>query len=683
MFAEGTIVRKELLGPDAEHRLRHEVAVLERLRGIDGVAQLVDAPRYPGSIVMADAGDANLAGSAKPLAVNGLIGFAVELARVVAGMHRRGVMHRDIGPANIVISGSGAPCLVDFALATSFAEIRPAFTHHNRITGTLAYLAPEQTGRTGRSVDHRADLYALGATLYELATGELPYGSDGPLGLTRDRSAGLPVPPAVVNRAVPGTLSEIIVRLLEKEPDDRYQSAEGVIYDLERLGDVNTCSTAAPQVGEHDFPLRLLSPSRLVGRDGEMAALEAAFEDALAGRCRGVLVGGAPGVGKTVLVDELRPVVAGGGGWFVAGKFDQYRRDLEFDALCQALRALGRLLLAEPEDELAEVRQRILETVGPDAGLLTAALPEFSALLAVPSDPGDPLTARVRVQRASVAVLRAVASRTRPVVLFVDDLQWAGRTPVGFIDLVLNEKHIEGLLVVGAYREDEVAALAALMSRWREQAGVRHLRLANLPAPSLVTMVTEMLHVEQAAAAGLVEVIEPRTSGNPLETVELLSTLRSDGLLTATATGWRWDRAVVRAHLGQAHAAGSPAARVESMPARSRRLVEAMACLGGRAEASVLQAATGEPAPVVERRLVPALDEGLLVLEPGVDEVVWFCHDRIREVILGGLDPPRRRELQLAMARRLATVPELFAAAAEQYLPVVDAVDDPAERSHL
>ena len=318
---------------------------------------------------------------------------------------------------------------MDFALATSLAEIRPEFTHHTQIVGTLAYLAPEQTGRTGRSVDQRADLYALGATLYELATGSPPFGSGDPLRLIHDHLARVPVPPAEVNPAVPKPLS-----------DDHHASAgEGTRQPLpDRRGRAprpaavaGRPATGALRVGEHDVPLRLLPPSRLVGRDDEVAALQAAFEDALAGRCRGVLVGGAPGVGKTALVDELRPVVTGSDGWFVAGKFDQYRRDLEFDGVYQAFRALGRLLLAEPEDELAELRERILDAVGANAGLLTAAVPEFAALLGVAPDPGDPLTAQVRAQRNAVAVLRAVASRKRPVVVFVDDLQWAGRTPAG------------------------------------------------------------------------------------------------------------------------------------------------------------------------------------------------------------------------------------------------------------
>ncbi|HVH24575.1 MAG TPA: AAA family ATPase, partial [Pseudonocardia sp.] len=685
LFLAGrTVIRKEPLGPDAERRLGHELGMLERLRGVDGVAQVLDEPRYPGSIVVADVGGTSLAGLTKPLAVDVLIELGLELARAVAGMHSRGVMHRDITPANIVISGRGAPCLVDFALATSVAEMRPEFAHHSQIVGTLAYLAPEQTGRTGRSVDQRADLYALGATLYELATGAPPFGMGDPLRLTHDHLARLPVPPVEVNPAVPKSLSDIIMHLLEKEPDHRYQSADGVSYDLERLRDAPTGPEAgALRVGEHDLPLRLLPPSRVVGRDDEVASLQAAFEEALAGRCRGVLVSGATGVGKTALVDELRAVVTGGDGWFVVGKFDQYRRDLEFDAVNQAFRALGRLLLAEPEDELAEVRERILDAVGPNANLVTAQVPEFATLLAVAPDAGDPLTAQVRSQRAGVAALRAIASPKRPVVLFVDDLQWAGRPPLGFVDLVLSEESVEGLLLVAAYRDTEVDAahpLAAPLSRWRDQADVVRLRLDNLPVSGSVAMVAEMLHVNRAAAAGLVEVIEPHTSGNPYETVELLNALRGAGVLIATATGWRWDAGAVRAHLGQSEVAGLLAARVEVLPAASLQLVEAMACLGGRAEVSVLQAATAAPAGGVEQRLAPALEDGVLVVEPGVQVAVRFRHDRIREGILGGLDPPRRRSMQLGMARRLASVPELFAVAAEQYLPVVDAVEDAAER---
>jgi predicted ATPase/signal transduction histidine kinase len=687
LFLPGrAVIRKEPMGSGAEGRVRHEAAILERLRGVAGLAQLAQAPRYPGSVVLQDAGEMSLAALARPLPVDELAGLGLGLARAVAGMHRRGVIHGDITPANVVVADDGTACLVDFALASSFAEIRPEFTHHAQITGTLAYLAPEQTGRTGRPVDQRADLYALGAVLYELATGGPPFGLGDPLRLIHDHLARIPVPPAEANQALPAPLSEVIMHLLEKEPDNRYQTADGLAYDLERLRQAQARPPAAVfRAGEHDVPVRLLPPSRLAGRDGEVAALQGAFEGALAGRCRGVLVAGAPGVGKSALADQLRPVVTGADGWFVAGKFDPYRRDLEFDAAHQAFRALGRLLLAEPEEELAKLRERILGALGPNAGLLAAVLPEFAALLAVSPDPGDPLTAQARVQRAGVQVLRAVASRKRPLVVFLDDLQWAGRTPLGFVDLVLGEEPIEGLLLVGAYRDEDVDAahvLAAPLSRWREEAGVRHLRLGNLPSPGLATMVAEMLHVDRSAA-GLAAVIEPHTCGNPYETAELLNALRRDGLLTAAAAGWRWDEAAVRAHLGRSDVAGLLVAPAAALPEQSRAMLEAMACLGGRAELSVLQVAAGEPAGAVEQAVAPPLDEGVLVAEPGAHPAVRFRHDRIRDVILHGLDRQRRRALHLAMARRLARVPVLFAVAAEQYLPVIDAVDEAAEQRHV
>ena len=313
-------------------------------------------------------------------------------------------------------------------------------------------------------------------------------------------------------------------------------------------------------------------------------------------------------------------------------------------------------------------------------------LPEFAALLGVPPDAGDPLTAQARLQRAAVAALRAVASRKRPVVLFLDDLQWAGGTPLGFVDLVLSEEPVDGLLLAGAYREGDVDAahpLAAPLSRWRDQAGVKHVRLDNLPASGLAAMVAGMLHVDLVTVAGLAGALEPHTRGNPYETVELLNALRRDGLLTATAAGWRWDAAAVRAHLGRSGVASLLAARAAALPEKSRRVAQAMACLGGRAELSLLQAATGESAGVVDQALAPALEGGLLVAEPGAHPAVRFRHDWIREAVLGGLDPGRRRAVQLTMARRLAAVPELFAAAAEQYLPVVGAVTDAAERRQV
>jgi len=675
------MIRKEPRGPGAEQRLQHEVEIGERLSGISGVSPLLGTQSYAGSILFEDLHGISLADVPTPLDVYELTRLALGLTRVVAAMHGRGVVHRDINPANVLLSGAGRePFLIDFTLATTFTEIRPDWTHHNRIVGTLAFLAPEQTGRTGRPVDQRADLYALGATLYQLATGEPPFGVGDPLRLTHDHLARVPVPPAEVNPAVPAGLSAIIMHLLEKEPDNRYQSADGLIHDLARLRDGETLA----RVGEGDVPHRLLAPSRLVGREYEIAELGAAFTAALSGRCRGAMVSGPPGVGKTSLVDELRPIVAANGGWFVSGKFDQYRRDLEFDGVHQAFRALGRLLLAEPEEELAAVRERILRALGPNAGLATAVTPELAALLQVPADVGDPKTVQVRAQRNAVEILRAVASRKRPLVFVIDDLQWAFRTPLGFVDTVLSgHEKIDGLLLVGAYRESDVDAthpLAPMLSRWdRQDARLLHLRLGDLPPSSLVEMLEDMLRLDSQRAADLAEAITPHTLGNPYDTVELLNALRHEGVLEPGGGGWRWETGALRA-LGRTDVAELLAERADAMPPMTKALLEMMACLGGRVDMNVLHHASGLPAPVVEERLAPALDEGLLVLGPGAQEAAWFRHDRVQEAILNRLGPQRQHDVRLDLARRLGEAPEFFDVAAQQYLPVVDSLSDPDER---
>lgn len=618
LLPAGSVIRKEPLGPGARWRLRHEVDILERLAGVEGVAHLVaagpdgPAPALPaaeldgagsalladrggvplagiGGLLLADVGGADLSRRVTPMDPAELVDLAGALARAVAGMHGRGVLHRDISPANIVVNRAGnRPYLIDFALATTATEIQPGFAHHNEIVGTVPYLAPEQTGWTGSPVDQRADLYAVGATLYELATGAPPFGSGDPLRIIHDHLTQVPVAPSVVNPALPAGLSDVVMHLLEKEPDDRYQSAEGLALDL-----VLVHRGACVRPGEHDLPERPLTPSRLARRKRETGELRAAFTDAVAGRCRGILVAGAPGVGKTSLVNELRSIVAGAGGWFVTGKFDQYRRDQEYDGVRQALRALGRLLLAEPEGSLDEVRERLLGGLGPGAGMAAAVVPELAVLLRIPPKAGDPMTAQVRAQRGAAETLRAVASRERPLVIFVDDLQWAGRTPLGVLDLILGgEQEHEGLLVVGAYRDDEVDAthpMAPMLARWRRQpAGPRHLRLRNLPPPDQAAMVTDLLRLPPERGRQLARLIAPTTRGNPYDTVELVNSLRHDGLLTRVAGRWRWAPETLRARLARADVIELLRARVAALATPARETLAAAACLAGQVDFELL-----------------------------------------------------------------------------------------------
>jgi diguanylate cyclase (GGDEF)-like protein len=663
--------------------------MLRRLAEVDGVPRLTPDCGDAGAIMLVDEGGGSLAAAvaaAEALAPVELVSMALDLARIVAGVHRCGVMHKDINPTNILVHGGRhLLTLIDFDLATTFAEERPGFTHESMIAGTLAYLAPEQTGRTGRPVDQRADLYGLGCTLYELAVGEPPFGAGDPLQLTHDHLARVPTPPNELAPAVSPALSDIILRLLEKEPDRRYQSAEGLVHDLARLAEPEHAGGARFVLGARDFPLRLSPPSRLVGRDAEIAVLRSAFDDAVADRGRGVLVCGVPGVGKTALIDELRSVAAERAGWFVTGKFDQHRQDVDADAVQQVLRGLGRLLLAEPEDELAGLRADILGGLGSNAGLAAALVPEFALLSGVSpqASSGDPSTAGVRLQRVAVDLLRVIASPLRPVVMVVDDLQWAGATSLSFVDTVLSDGDLPGLLLVGAYREAEVDAahpLSAMLSRWQssDAAPVR-IRLANLAPTQLGTLLGQMLRMPAAEAARLAEAIGSRTDGNPFDTVELVNALRRDAALVPTPAGWTWDATTVHRYLGRGDVFDLLSARMLTLPEATLALLEMMACLGGEVRVDLLEVASGLFTAAVEDTLLPALEDGLLVMDQAGDASVRFRHDRVQQASYGRLDRERRRDLHLAVARRLARRSGLGVVAATQYLPVVDALTDPAE----
>ncbi|UFS69886.1 AAA family ATPase [Geomonas sp. RF6] len=674
----GSVVCKEILGPNSLKRFQHERGIMERLAGIAGVPRLA-AGEYPaGTIAMEDS-------SARPLEdllqqgvkLHECLTICTRLADTVAALHRAGVAHKNIAPGNILLSGSGlAPLLIDYSLATTFAEERPPFVHHNEIAGDLHYLAPEQTGRTGRSVDERADLYALGAVLYRLAAGRPPFQHSDPLQLIHDILGRNPLPPGEVNEALPPLFSAIVMRLLEKEPDARYQSAAGVAHDLKRL--LRDPASSFP-LGERDFPLRLTPPSRLIGRDREIAALAEVLDGALEGRGAAAFIAGGAGVGKTALVNELRAVVTARRGWFVSGKFDQYRRDPASTATVQALRAVGRLILAEPEERLSSCRERLLAALGQSAGLVAGSLPEFAAVLSVPPElmPDDPVEAQARLFRGALTVLRTVVSPEQPLVMFLDDLQWAGQSSFAFLDDLLSDQELDGFLLVGAYREPEVDAthpLTPLLRRWEALPSVALvLRLQNLPAEGVERLLGEMLRLKHRESAALARAVAPRTGGNPYDTLEFVNALRNDGILRLGGEGWNWDESAVRHYLGSGDVLEVLSQRLASLPEEAAMVLKTVAALGGSVDEGVLSVASGScglPG------LAAALEDGVLILEQGGGtdggNALRFRHDRWQQCVYDGMGEKERIGLHLELARRLAPLPHLALLAAEQYLRCLD-----------
>ena len=675
----GTVIRKELIGPDASARARNEAAVLGRLAGIEGVVALVAPYQDDAVVLVQDGGDVTLADLADGRAVPPpqILEIIRRLAVSVGAVHRCGIVHQDLNPSNVMMR-DGRPLLIDFELSRSGADARRPAVEVASIAGTLAYIAPEQTGRTGRPVDRRADLYALGVVMYELATGQRPFTDDDPLALIHHHLATVPRLAHHVNPGVPPALSLIIARLLEKEPDRRYQTADGLAYDLGRLASLSRADTAAFVPGERDFPARLEPPAALVGRTDEVAALRRAFTAAIEGGQVPVTVCGPAGIGKTALIAQLRSAATAAGGWFVTGKFDQYRQDSGQDAVTHAVRRLARLLLAEPEESLAGLRPRILRAMGANAALVAAIVPELATLLDLVPQIGDDRSdkrVRARLVRGLLALVRGVVSGRRPLVIVVDDLQWAGTASIALVDS-LATTDLPGLLLVGAYRESELDAahpLSAVMARWNALT----IRLRDLAPSGVAELLAHMLRTPVGDVVDIATTIHRRTGGNPFDTVEFVNALWHDGLLAPGDTSWHWDIGAVHRYVGDTDGLGLVAGRIAHLPTGSRQILKVMACLGNDVDLELLRAASALPAADVAERLAPVTDDGLVVQAA---DTVFFKHDRVQQAAYGAMPARVRRLIHLTLARRLVTSPRFAPVAAAQYLPAVEHVSDPAER---
>jgi predicted ATPase/signal transduction histidine kinase/predicted Ser/Thr protein kinase len=683
-----SFVRKEYMGAHAAQRMRNEKSLLKRLAGVEGVAQLAKAAHGTDALVLEDCGGTSLAqliqsGTAGTEAV---LALASQLARTLAAVHKAGIIHRDINPTNILVSDSRDAVLIDFDLA-ALAEQQPAAKSDGQIVGTLSYMAPEQTGRTGHAVDQRADLYSLGATLYELATGRPPFEQADPLQLIHDHLVREPIAPWLLDADVPRGLSDIVMRLLEKAPEHRYQSAEGLLYDLERLrGELEQGRSGTFELGERDFPARLTAPATLIGRRQERTILLDAFAEAMHTSRRTVLIGGPPGVGKSALIDELKPVVAQAGGWFVGGKFDQYQRDTSTSgALTQALQALGRLLLTRPAEEIAALRQRIMKTLGRNAALITRASPEFGLLLEMSADAPavDPSQAELKLQQAMLDLLLAIVSPERPLVIEIDNLHWGSVFSLHLFERMMADPQLRGLLLIGTYRSDEIDAghfLSPMLARWQQfDPPPTRIELKNLDAVDMSEMIRQMLRLQPQPALELAGALNVLTGGNPFDTVEMVNALRADGVLTLGDAGWQWDEIKVRRFVGRGNVVDLLAARISRLPAASLELLEYMSCLGNAVEHKLLCAAVGLTDDELQARLRAPVEDGLLVADTAGD-AVRFRHDRVQQAMLGAMDDVQRGTRQLAMARRLSAHPAYESDAAQQYLACMGLLDEPEEQ---
>ena len=444
-----------------------------------------------------------------PMALPPFLRLAVGLAAALRQLHGRGLIHKDLKPAHVFVNGAtGQVWLTGFGIASRLPRERQAPEPPEFIAGTLAYMAPEQTGRMNRSVDARSDLYALGVTLYEMLTGSLPFTAAEPLEWVHCHIARQPAPPAERRTEVPGAVSAIIMKLLAKTAEERYQTAAGVEHDLRRClaqWEAEGRISDFP-LGAHDTPDRLLIPEKLYGRAREIEMLLAAFERVVTGGAPElVLVSGYSGIGKSSVVNELHKVLVPPRGLFASGKFDQYKRDIPYATLAQAFQSLIRPLLGKSDAELGRWRDALREALGPNGQLMVDLVPALTLIIGeqppVPALP--PQDAQRRFQLVFRRFLGVFARPEHPLALFLDDLQWLDAATLDLLEDLLTQSDVRHLMLIGAYRDNEVdvRSSAEAQTRCDPQAGalVQEIVLAPLARDDVGRLIADALTATRSA----------------------------------------------------------------------------------------------------------------------------------------------------------------------------------------